>query len=48
MSSPLLTQTKLNKHPDFGSLAEVPFRIVLEAAEQFAGFTPVPGRRSSG
>jgi ATP-dependent DNA helicase RecQ len=48
MSSPLLTQTKLNKHPDFGSLAEVPFRTVLEAAEQLAGFTPVPGRRSSG
>jgi ATP-dependent DNA helicase RecQ len=48
MSSPLLTQTKLNKHPDYGSLAEVPFRTVLEAAEQFAGVTPVSGRRSSG
>jgi ATP-dependent DNA helicase RecQ len=37
LSSPLLTQTKLNKHPDFGSLAEVPFQSVLKAAEQFAG-----------
>jgi ATP-dependent DNA helicase RecQ len=37
LNSPLLTQTKLNKHPDFGSLAEVPFQTVLEAAQQFAG-----------
>ena len=36
LSSPLLTQTKLNKHPDFGSLAEVPFQIVMKAAEQVA------------
>jgi ATP-dependent DNA helicase RecQ len=36
LSSPFLSQTKLNKHPDFGNLAEVPFQIVIKAAEQVA------------
>ena len=36
LSSPFLNQTKLNKHPDFGSLAGVPFQIVMKAAEQVA------------
>jgi ATP-dependent DNA helicase RecQ len=36
LSSPFLSQTKLNKHPDFGYLAEVPFQIVMKAAEQVA------------
>jgi ATP-dependent DNA helicase RecQ len=34
LSSPLLTQTKLNRHADFGVLAEVPFQNVMQAAEQ--------------
>jgi ATP-dependent DNA helicase RecQ len=42
LSSPLFTQTKLNKHPDFGSLAEVPFQTVMKAAEQAAPVTPDP------
>ncbi len=29
LNSPMLTQTKLNKHPDFGSLADVPFHLVF-------------------
>jgi ATP-dependent DNA helicase RecQ len=32
LNSPMLTHTKLNKHPDFGSLAGVPFHIVMQAA----------------
>jgi ATP-dependent DNA helicase RecQ len=36
LNSPLLTHTKLHKHLDFGSLAEIPFRTVLEAADRFA------------
>jgi ATP-dependent DNA helicase RecQ len=32
LNSPMLTQTKLNKHPDFGSLADVPFNLVMKAA----------------
>jgi ATP-dependent DNA helicase RecQ len=31
LNSPLLAQTKLNKHPLFGSLAEVPFHAVMSA-----------------
>ena len=46
LSSPLFTQTKLNKHPDFGSLAEVPFQTVMKAAEQAASATPDPSSRS--
>ena len=45
MSSPFLYQTKLNKHPDFGSLAEVPFQIVMKAAEQVAQPTTDRQRR---
>jgi ATP-dependent DNA helicase RecQ len=47
LTSPLLTQTKLNKDPDFGSLAEVPFQTVLETAEQFVGSIRVSSRYSS-
>jgi ATP-dependent DNA helicase RecQ len=36
LSSPLLTQTKLNRHADFGALAEVPFQNVMQAAQQLA------------
>jgi len=45
MSSPFLNQTKLNKHPDFGSLAEVPFQIVMKAAEQVTQPTTEPSSR---
>jgi ATP-dependent DNA helicase RecQ len=47
LSSPLLTQTKLTKHPDFGSLTDVPFQLVMKAAEQVAQPTPTssPGRQ---
>jgi ATP-dependent DNA helicase RecQ len=34
LSSPLLTQTKLNRHEDFGILAEIPFQNVIQAAEE--------------
>jgi len=34
LSSPLLTQTKLNRHADFGILAEIPFQNVIQAAEE--------------
>jgi ATP-dependent DNA helicase RecQ len=34
LSSPLLTQTKLNRHSDFGVLAEIPFQTVMQAAEE--------------
>ena len=47
LNSPLFTQTKLNKHPDFGSLAEVPFQTVMKAAEQAAPATHDPTSRSS-
>ncbi|HZC36090.1 MAG TPA: RecQ family zinc-binding domain-containing protein, partial [Chthoniobacterales bacterium] len=36
LSSPLLMQAKLQKHSDFGSLAEVPFQAVLEATDRFS------------
>ena len=34
LTSPLLTTSKLGKHPLFGTLAEVPFRHVLDALEE--------------
>jgi ATP-dependent DNA helicase RecQ len=34
LNSPLLTQTKLNRHADFGALAEIPFQNVIQAAEE--------------
>jgi ATP-dependent DNA helicase RecQ len=34
LNSPLLTQTKLNRHEDFGVLAEIPFQNVIKAAEE--------------
>ncbi|MGA7127574.1 MAG: RecQ family zinc-binding domain-containing protein, partial [Chthoniobacterales bacterium] len=34
LNSPLLTQTKLNRHADFGVLAEIPFQNVIQAAEE--------------
>jgi hypothetical protein len=33
LSSPSFTQAKLNKHADFGSLAEVPFHRVIATLE---------------
>ena len=36
LSSPLLTQTKLNRHADYGALAEIPFQNVMQAAEELA------------
>ena len=33
LNSPLLTQAKLNKHAKFGSLAEVPFQLVMKTAK---------------
>jgi len=35
LNSPLLTQTKLHKHPDFGGLAGFPFQAVLKALSFF-------------
>jgi ATP-dependent DNA helicase RecQ len=35
LNSPMLTQTKLHKHPDFGGLAGFPFPTVLKAADRF-------------
>ena len=34
LNSPLLTQTKLNRHEDFGALSEIPFQNVMQAAEE--------------
>jgi ATP-dependent DNA helicase RecQ len=34
LNSPLLTQTKLNRHVDFGALSEIPFQNVMQAAEE--------------
>ena len=34
LNSPLLTQTKLNRHADFGALAEIPFQNVIQAAQE--------------
>jgi ATP-dependent DNA helicase RecQ len=44
LNSPMLTQTKLNKHPDFGSLADVPFHLVMQAAEFEQKETARPSR----
>ena len=41
LTSPLLTTSKLGKHPLFGSLAGATFRGVVEAAEA-SGFDPAP------
>ena len=41
LNSPLLTQAKLNKHAKFGSLAEVPFQLVMKAAETVVRPRPV-------
>jgi len=35
LNSPLLTQTKLHKHPDFGGLVGFPFQAVLKAVSFF-------------
>lgn len=35
LNSPLLTQTKLHKHPDFGGLVGFPFQAVLKALSFF-------------
>jgi ATP-dependent DNA helicase RecQ len=37
LNSPSVTQAKLHKHAEFGSMAETPFHLVLEAAERVAG-----------
>ena len=37
LNSPSFTQAKLNKHAKFGSLAEVPFQLVLKKAETLTG-----------
>ena len=47
LSSPMLSQTKLNKHPDFGSMAEVPFQIVMRAAQQVVQPIPDSSSRST-
>jgi len=44
LSSPFLTQTKLNKHPDFGSLSEFPFQAGLEVAHRLVGSTAGAGK----
>ena len=50
LNSPLLTHTKLHKHPDFGGLAGFPFQAVLKAADRFAeslsGKSPLPSKGS--
>ena len=35
LNSPLLTQTKLHKHPEFGGLVGFPFQAVLKAVSSF-------------
>ena len=44
LNSPLLTQTKLHKHPDFGGLAGFPFQTVLKAADRFVQLVLDPNR----
>jgi ATP-dependent DNA helicase RecQ len=44
LSSPLLTRTKLHKHPDFGDLAGFPFPTVLKAADRFVQSGDGPNR----
>jgi ATP-dependent DNA helicase RecQ len=41
LNSPLLAQAKLNKHAKFGSLAEVPFQLVMKTAETVIRPKPV-------
>jgi ATP-dependent DNA helicase RecQ len=42
LNSPLLTRTKLHKHPDFGGLGGFSFPTVLKAADRFvqSGYDP--------
>jgi ATP-dependent DNA helicase RecQ len=44
LNSPSLTQAKLNKHGEFGSLAEVPFDLVMKAAETITRPEPMANR----
>jgi hypothetical protein len=44
LNSPMLTQTKLHKHPDFGDLAGFPFTTVLKAADLFVQSVCGPDR----
>ena len=44
MNSPSYTQAKLNKHAEFGSLAEIPFQLVVKAAETLSGAEHRHGR----
>jgi ATP-dependent DNA helicase RecQ len=44
LHSPMLTQTKLHKHPDFGDLAGFPFPTVLKAADRFVESVCGPNR----
>jgi ATP-dependent DNA helicase RecQ len=44
LSSPFVSQTKLNKHADFGSLSDFPFQAVLEVAHHFVGSTLGAGK----
>jgi ATP-dependent DNA helicase RecQ len=41
LNSPLITQTKLNKHAEFGRLVEIPFHLVMKAVEPIARPQPV-------
>jgi ATP-dependent DNA helicase RecQ len=45
LNSPSMTQAKLNKHPEFGSLAEVPFHLVMKAAERVLRPKPISSPR---
>ena len=46
LNSPLLTQAKLNKHAKFGSLADVPFQLVMKTAETVARSKPIRTERA--
>jgi ATP-dependent DNA helicase RecQ len=46
INSPLLTQAKLNKHAKFGSLAEVPFQLVMKTAETLVRPKPIRTERA--
>jgi ATP-dependent DNA helicase RecQ len=41
LSSPSFAQAKLNKHPAFGSLTDVPFHLVMRAAESVVRLEPI-------
>ena len=45
LNSPSMTQAKLNKHIEFGSLAEVPFHLVMKAAERVLRPKPISSPR---